>query len=1467
MFNKLPLACIPALKARPSFLLFASILLFFFSLPSAKAQLKADFTADTLSGCPPLVVKFTDQSGGNPTSWKWDFGTGGNPSVLQNPEKVYNKPGTYTVTLTVGDGTNNDKIIKQQYITIADTPEVDFLVSPPSGCYPLNVHFTDHSEAGEGTSIQSWLWDFGDGNISHQPNPSHRYDNAGKFNVSLSVTNKAGCSSGVTHKAAVVTNEGVKADFTADQTVSCTAPMTVHFTAQAGSNQQVTYLWDFGDGESGSGVTAAHTYNQSGVYSVTLRASVVNGCTDTVVKKNFIHAGSFKSDFQLPQGCANVPLTFKNTSSPIPDSAVWYFSDGKVIKDINAVHQFSKPGTYTVKLVNIYGTCKDEVTKTLTTFPSPKADFQSAIQKYCTLPAAVTFENLSEDAVSAKWHFGDSTTSTQMAPTHAYQLNGVFDVKLRVANEQGCMDSITKTGYIHVNDPEVQFIGRNNSGCVPLTVEFQNEINSPEPITQYFWDFGDGTTSTSANPSHQYTKEGTFDVKLRVTTASGCVDSLVRKNFVHTGTPPEVKFTATPKTACMETPVQFTNLSQPPGMSWEWIFPDDDQSGSKEENPLHRFSHIGQQDVALIVNNNGCEAGDTLADFITIKAPKALFQATQACESPYTVTVKDKSESAVQWQWDFGDGTTANGQNPPPHTYSSTGTYKITLVAKNGECTSTAVKTIHIIDLEPVLKVSAPVVCHGTALNFSLANTRDTAWIRSYTWKTGDGRSFTTASPDTTLVYAKNGTYEARLITTDINGCTDTSAGVQVVVQGPEADFVFSPSTTCSGNKIVFRDNSTVSGAPIQQWRWDFGDSTTETLSKDSVVHIYHEGGRYMVQLEVTDENGCSDTKKAQTNPANIYDVEAAFSTVDSMICPGAPIHWINESKGNNLAYHWDFGDNTTGDKRVPDKTYLEEGTYTVSLKVESPLGCRDSITKEQYIKVGAPHAKMDYADNNASCPPFVVSVTNKSENYSKILWDFGDGTVSNNTDTARHVYTIPGNYVLKMRVYGYSGGCMDSIVRTVSIPGPYGTASVVDSVGCSPHSVRFSATAVRTVSYRWDFGDGTISSPSPVDEATHTYKEAGVFQPQLGLTDDRGCLVFIPTKRKVTIDAVEIAPVYTIPEICDSSIFQFQAKGQIFSMDSLHFPARFQWNFGEPGSADNTSTLPEPQHDYAQPGTYPVKVQINTTFGCDTEQTVQVVVPEPYTMQVTTSPDTAVCRGVPAVLRASGAYRYSWSPAAGLSNTSSATPVALPEETTTYQVIGYSEGDCQSDTANIRLVVNDRPEITLPTDTTIGTGSSVQLPASYSQDAITWNWSPDQYLNCTDCASPVSTPHRPITYRVVTANQWGCTDSAAIKINLVCKQGKVFIPNTFTPNNDGMNDVFYPRGKGVSEVLYFRIYNRWGQLVYVRTHFKLNDKSAGWDGTFNDKLLPPGVFIYQASMRCESGDVFKLDGNITLLR
>src|SRR5688500_8081648 len=159
---------------------------------SLLAQPVADFSADAVSGCSPLLVKFTDLSSGNPTSWKWDLGNG-TISVEQNPSTTYFEPGQYKVTLTAGNASGENTVVKDQFITIHFAPTIDFIGNPVTGCYPLTVQFTDQSLAGSGT-LSEWTWDFGDGTTGTGQNPQHTYTAAGTYGVTLTATNNFGCS-------------------------------------------------------------------------------------------------------------------------------------------------------------------------------------------------------------------------------------------------------------------------------------------------------------------------------------------------------------------------------------------------------------------------------------------------------------------------------------------------------------------------------------------------------------------------------------------------------------------------------------------------------------------------------------------------------------------------------------------------------------------------------------------------------------------------------------------------------------------------------------------------------------------------------------------------------------------------------------------------------------------------------------------------------------------------------------------------------------------------------------------------------------------------------------------------------------------------------------------------------------------------------------------------------------------------
>src|SRR5688572_13482931 len=166
-----------------------TVVLALFSL-FLQAQPVANFSANPVSGCAPMVINFTDLSTGNPTQWRWDLGNG-TISFLKNPSVTYFNPGQYTVKLVVQNANGSDSLTKTGYITIFAQPVVNFTGSPLTGCFPLPVQFSDLSTPGSGT-ITQWQWDFGDGNSSNLQNPSHTYTAAGNYNLSLRVTNSNG---------------------------------------------------------------------------------------------------------------------------------------------------------------------------------------------------------------------------------------------------------------------------------------------------------------------------------------------------------------------------------------------------------------------------------------------------------------------------------------------------------------------------------------------------------------------------------------------------------------------------------------------------------------------------------------------------------------------------------------------------------------------------------------------------------------------------------------------------------------------------------------------------------------------------------------------------------------------------------------------------------------------------------------------------------------------------------------------------------------------------------------------------------------------------------------------------------------------------------------------------------------------------------------------------------------------------
>jgi gliding motility-associated-like protein len=189
------------------------------------------------------------------------------------------------------------------------------------------------------------------------------------------------------------------------------------------------------------------------------------------------------------------------------------------------------------------------------------------------------------------------------------------------------------------------------------------------------------------------------------------------------------------------------------------------------------------------------------------------------------------------------------------------------------------------------------------------------------------------------------------------------------------------------------------------------------------------------------------------------------------------------------------------------------------------------------------------------------------------------------------------------------------------------------------------------------------------------------------------------------------------------------------------------------------------------------------------------------------------------------------------------------------------------SDTTSATFTVNPNPTIKGPKQISTPVGVPVTIPFTYSPDVTTWAWTPQVNLSCTDCGNPSATLTFAQTYTVLVTDTNNCTDTASILINTICDEGNYFVPNTFSPNGDGVNDYFYPRGKGLYNIQSMTIFNRWGQLVFQRKNFPANSESMGWDGTINGKAAPVDAYVYIVEVICNNAQVIALHGNVTLIR
>lgn len=475
---------------------------------------------------------------GSVLRYAWDFGDGTGSEIV-NPTKSYTRGGTYPVTLTVRDDAGLGNSVSTDRIAIrVDQGPVAHAGEDILACAGTEVRFDGSRSTDIDGVVNSFTWDFGDGNSGGGETPVHIYERPGDYRVFLTIEGeKAGiCSATSTDEVEVKIIEGPVAVIAAPSAVPIDESVTFDGSASHMADGKITaYEWDFGDGTTASGTTATHRYAEPGTYAValTLRSDSTSPTCQTVSARHLIrvNAAPVASAGEDRHVAVGEEVVFDASASHDPDGGIvayaWDFGDGTTATGIAVRHRYAEPGTYTATLTVrdeadlANSSAEDAITVIVNPAPAPAIDGPAVAcvgEEVSWRPADTG------DGAAWRWLFGDGEEAASIEASHAYRKTGRHSLVLVADDGKGRANSVQQyTKVVHVNQPPFAVAGPDRMVCPGDTVRFDAGASRDldGAIRAYRWDFGDGTTASGVNADHVYAEPGTYTVSLTVVDDAG----------------------------------------------------------------------------------------------------------------------------------------------------------------------------------------------------------------------------------------------------------------------------------------------------------------------------------------------------------------------------------------------------------------------------------------------------------------------------------------------------------------------------------------------------------------------------------------------------------------------------------------------------------------------------------------------------------------------------------------------------------------------------------------------------------------------------------------------------------------------------------------------------------------------------------------------------------------------------------
>jgi len=1134
----------------------------------------------------------------------WDFGDG----AAAKGKKVshsYEKPGTYEVRLTVEDNSGTLSSENSDTLTVIVNDPPLALPGKDRRIAPEQIIQFDGSRSSDSDGeIIAWLWDFGDETKADGMKVTHAYAVPGTYEVRLTVEDDSGTSSARrSGTLKIIVNHRPDADAGQNQILTASA---VRFDGRGSGDPDGKiehYQWDFGDGDTGTGVTPLHVYGNPGTYLVRLAVTDDSGTLNNRAEDEItviINHNPLADAGPDQTGAPDQTLFFDGSRSFDPDGHIteyhWRFGDGHTASGAGDAfaktsHVYKSPGTYAVQLTvrddtgHKQAIDKDEAKVMINAAPvamvAEKREGRLRNRRQIiTAPARiVTFDGSGSYDPDGKimaylWDFRSSEESagaetetetvTGMKISKLFSAPGIYSLLLTVRDDSGALNARSQDSVlIRVNHSPEARPGKNIFTC-DKTVQFDGSASADadgDPIS-YLWDFGDGSPEKSGiRVIHTYAESGTYPVILSVDDGRGL------ENSGHT--------------------------------------------------------------AALTVSINKAPVADAGEDQTSCAGDVVVLSGGRSF---------DPEAGLLKYHWDFGDNTSQEGLQNPIKIYKRGGTYQVRLTVEDDsglECNTALDQMLVRVNQSPVADAGNDLsVCANTQVHFDGSKSWDVdGLVNTFFWDFGDGT--TGGGPRPGHIFGEPGIYPVKLtITGDpVEGCDNiNTTEITVRVQESPHAKIRGPLVAPVNSTVTF-DGSDSKGdsGKIVSWAWDFGDGHSATGRETN--HVYRKPGAYTITLRVASD--AEITCNAVTTLHSLFINESPGAragqdrfagTEEIIVFDGSESY---DSDGSVVRYEWDFGDGETGEGMEVLHSYQRGGQYQVTLRVTDDTTAENNDSMDNLLVTvnHPPRAVMGIMDSESGirdsdftvCAEEQVEFTaeksddpdgellEKGKNNFRYYWNFGDGQKAEGLRVS-HVYAASGVYQVSL-IFDDGTGVSNSrsetnqeiVVRQppVADPGP-------DRVVCPGEAVMFAGDQsfgklrnplnplgkFRVLSYHWDFGDGKTAEG---EEVSHVFEKSGVYKVRLFVSDnsETACA----NSENMIGVRVNSAPVAVAGG--DREGFAGGAHDAVLfdgsrSHDPDGDPLTYSWDFGD-GTHDFGAQV---FHTYMKAGVYKVRLRVRDSVG-----------------------------------------------------------------------------------------------------------------------------------------------------------------------------------------------------------------------------------------------------------------------------